>query len=45
MVNFEDFDWFCKFWEIEEVLPGEDFDRNGVVDRNDLKVLCDNWLR
>ena len=44
VVNFEDFGWFGNLWEIEEVLLGEDFDRNGVVDRNDLKILCDYWL-
>jgi hypothetical protein len=45
VVNFEDFGWFGKVWEIEQVLLGEDFDRNGVVDWKDLKILCDHWLK
>ncbi len=44
VVNFEDFAWFAKPWKIEQVLLAEDFDRNGVIDWMDFKILCDNWL-
>jgi hypothetical protein len=45
VVDSVDFGWFAKLWEIEQVLLAEDFDRNGVVDWKDLKILCDNWLK
>ncbi len=44
IVDSKDFGWFAKPWKIEEVLLSEDFDRNGVVDWADLKILCENWL-
>ena len=43
-INFEDFVELANSWQTEEVLLREDFDRNGVVGFNDLKILADNWL-
>jgi hypothetical protein len=43
-VNFADFASLAYWWHVEQVLLAEDFDRNGVVNRHDLKILCDNWL-
>jgi hypothetical protein len=47
--NFYDFSYFAMFWQNAMCLSpswceGSDFDRNGVVDIDDLRIFAEFWL-
>jgi hypothetical protein len=39
-----DFGWYCDSWQLEEIQPAEDINRNNFVDMPDAALFAQEWL-